>query len=327
MARRFTESFERSSLVRWGTGSDYQLTNALNLDGSTWCGTSIGGTRYGEFNVTAASEYYIGMFYYGGLVNAQPIQWYGSGTQLGYLYVDNSTKELRVFDGTTSYGSGHILTAHIVYHFQVRIKIDNTTGILQVKLDNTLVIDQQNIDSQPGAVTTIDNFRIGLDGGASAQDSICVNDTSGSIDNSWPGIVRMRGLAVIGNGALATGAWSKNTGAAEWDHVEEVPPDNDTTYLSTTSANTYSSFSMADQALTYANYTAMTVSAIAKKDSGTVNLGVGFRIGSSNYIAGVSSSLGTSYGNVEGRLTTDPSTSLSWGSANINAAEAFIFST
>lgn len=328
MARIFTESFEGSHLLQWGTGNDYQLTNALNLDGSTWCGTSIGGTRYGEFNVTANSELYIGMFYYGGLNSAQPIQWYGSGTQLGYIYVDNSTKELRAFDGTTTYGSGQILTAHVVYHFQVHIKIDNSTGILQVKLNDVMVINQTGIDTQPGAVSTIDNFRIGLDGGASAQDSIVVNDTTGlAPDNGWPGIVRFMVKSVSGAGFYVNN-WSRNTGANNWDAVDEIPPDNDTTYLYTTSASTYESFSVNNPVISFANFRALRTMAVVKKDSGTVKLAVGLRDldNNTNYFS-TAADVSVAYSMLQDRRLLDPSTSLSWTQAGLGAVQPLIISS
>ena len=327
MARIFTESFEGAHLLQWGTGNDYQLTNALNLDGSTWCGTSIGGARYGDFSVTANSELYIGMYYYGGMVNAFPIQWFGSGGQLGYLYVDNATKELRVFDGTATYGSGEILTASTVYHFQVRIKIDNTTGILQVKLNDVLVIDQQNIDTQVGAVTQIDMFRIGLDSGASAEDAIWVNDTSGSTDNTWSGIRRFVVKPVVGPGFYVDN-WSRNAGASNWEAVDEIPPDNDTTYLYTNSASTYESFSMTNPAISFANFHALRTMAVVKKDSGTVKLAVGIRDldnSTDYYTAG--QDVGVSYGMVYDRRTTDPSTSLSWTQAGLGQVQALIISS
>lgn len=326
MARIFTESFEGAHLLQWGTGNDYQLTNALNLDGSVWCGTSIGGARYGDFSVTANSELYIGMYYYGGLSSAFPIQWFGSGGQLGYLYVDNATKELRAFDGTTTYGSGHILTAATVYHFQVHVVISNTVGVIQVKLNDVLVIDQQNIDTQPGGVSQIDQFRIGLDSGASAQDSIVVNDTTGTEDNSWPGIVRFRVGTVVGPGFYVNN-WSRNTGASNWEAVDEIPPDSDTTYLYTATASTYESFSMNNPIISFANFRALRTMAVVKKDTGTVKLAVGIRdLDNSTDYYSAAQDVGTSYVMVQDRRTLDPSTSMSWTQAGLGNIQSLIIS-
>ena len=325
MARVFTESFEGDHLLQWGTGNDYRTTTP-GLDGSVYAGTCIGGNRYGDFSVPANAEYYIGMYNDDSLNNSFPIQWWGSGSNLGYIYVDNGTKELRAFDGTTTYGSGHILTASTIYHFQVHIIISNTVGVLQVKLNDELVIDQQNIDTQPGAVTQIDLFRIGQSGGISVQDSITVNDTTGTEDNSWPAIVRFKVGTVVGPGFYVNN-WSRNTGASNWEAVDEIPPDNDTTYLFTASASTYESFSMNNPIISFANFRALRTMAVVKKDTGTVKLAVGIRDLDNNtdyYSAG--QNVGTSYVMVQDRRTLDPSTSLSWTQAGLGNLQSLIIS-
>ena len=326
MARIFTESFEGDHLLQWGTGNDYRTTTP-GLDGSTWAGTCVGGSRYGDFSVTANAEYYIGMYNNDQVLNSFPIQWFGSGAQLGYLYVDNATKELRAFDGTTTYASGQILTAFTTYHFQVHIVISNTVGVIQVKLNDVLVINQTNIDTQPLAVTQIDLFRIGLGGGVTIQDSITVNDTTGSTDNSWPGIVRFIAKVVQGPGAYVNN-WSRNTGANNWDCVEEIPPDNDTTYLFTSSASTYESFSMNNPVISFANFRALRTMAVVKKDTGTVKLAVGIRdLDNNTDYYSAAQDVGTSYVMVQDRRTLDPSTSLSWTQAGLGNVQALIISS
>jgi hypothetical protein len=326
MARIFTESFEGDHLLQWGTGNGYVISNAVSLDGSVYAGACAGGGRYGDFSVTANAELYIGLYYYGPLINDFPFQWFGSGSQLGYVYVDNGTKELRAFDGTTTYGSGKILTANTTYHIQAHVVISNTVGVIQLRLNDVLVLDQQNIDTQPGAVTQIDLFRIGESSGVSYQDSIVVNDTTGSADNSWPGIVRFRVGTVVGPGFYVNN-WNRNTGATNWQAVAEIPPDGDTTYLYTSTASTYESFSMNNPVISFANFRALRTMAVVKKDTGTVKLALGIRDLDNNtdyYSAG--QDVGTSYVMVQDRRTLDPSTSMSWTQAGIGNVQSLIIS-
>lgn len=328
MARVFTESFEGAHLLQWSTGNDYRVYTLGGLDGSSYCGTCIGGGRYGDLLLTAASEFYVGFYYNSISLNTDiPLQWLGSSTLLGYLLINNSTKAVEVLSNAVTYSSSKILVASTTYHIQVRIKIDNSAGVIQVKVDDVLVIDQTGIDTQPGAVSTIDQFRVGQSGGVTYQDSICVNDTTGSADNSWPGIVRFKAKTVIGAG-FYVGNWSRNTGSDNYAAVDDIPHDSDTTYLYTSSASIYESFSMSAPQLTFANIKALRTMAVVKKDTGTVKLAVGIRDmeNSTDYFTGARD-VAVSYGMLADRRVLDPSTSLSWSQSGIDAVQALIISS
>jgi hypothetical protein len=230
-----------------------------------------------------------------------------------------------VVGGSTVASSSNALVDGTTYHIQVHIQIADA-GIFQVKLDDNQVINFSG-DTKPGADTTVDIFRWGGINGVCRWDSLTVNDTLGAADNSWPGILRFQRMLPTGPGNYVNN-WSRNAGANNWDAVDEVPHDSDTTYLFTTTANLYESFSMADHTLTNVIFKALLTAAIAKKDSGTVQLALGIRDNdnSTDYF-GANSTLGTSYGVVEERRTVDPSTGVAWVAAGLNATESLIVST
>jgi hypothetical protein len=223
-------------------------------------------------------------------------------------------------------GTGtHTLVNDTLYHIQVHVTIANAGGVLDVKLDDNVEITFVG-DTQPGADTTVTRYRW-TSVSTSYFDSLTINNTTGAIDNTWPGILRFQRMLPTGPGNYVNN-WSRNTGANNWDAVDEVPHDSDTTYLFTTTANLYESFSMADHTLTNAVFKALLTAAIAKKDSGTVQLALGIRDNdnSTDYF-GANSTLGTSYGVVEERRTVDPSTGVAWVAAGLNATESLIVST
>lgn len=329
MARVFTESFEGAHLLQWLTGNNYAV-QAGGLDGSAYTGRGGGGGAYGDFQVPDATEYYVGFYFSSQDVNTNiPIQWLDGAVQGGYVTINQATKELQVVIlGAGTYGSGQIIVGgYTTYHIQVHIKIDNATGVVQVKLNDVLVIDQSGIDTQPASFTAIDTFRIGQSGSITLQDSICVNDSTGSADNSWPGIVRFKAKTVVGAGFYVNN-WSRNTGSTNWEAVDEIPHDSDTTYLYTTSATIYESFSMSAPQLTFANIKALRTMAVVKKDTGTVKLAVGIRDmeNSADYFT-AAADVGVAYGMLQDRRATDPSTSLSWTQAGVDAVQALIISS
>lgn len=327
MARLLTESFEAQHTLRFNT-----FTGLINTSSQVdeIASANLTGSQFAERVFSSAmSEFYAGFFIKvsNSGTTVQFLRWGSGATELGRIQLNSTTKQIEaVVGGSVVATSTHFIVDNTIYHLQVHLLISDAGGSLQTKLDDTLDISFTG-DTKPGSDTTADRIRWGGINGSSFFDDLCVNNTSGAEDNSWPGVVRIQRMLVTGAGNYVNN-WSRNTGANNWQAVDEVPHNSDTDYLFTTTANLYESFSMADQSLVNANYRALITSAIAKKDSGTVQLAVGIRhnLNSTDYW-GANSALGTSYGVVEERRTTDPSTGAAWTSVRLNSTEALINST
>ena len=333
MSRLFTESFEAGHLLRFTgfSGNAPSIVTSPVLDGLR-CISMDTGSEFVDLT-TSVTEFYAGFFFRIQVPTNGPtiFKWENSstGAVLGTLRIDPGTQRILAYTGDTAtlVGTGiHVIVANTNYHFQVHVTIANAGGVLDVKLDDTSEITFVG-DTQPGADTTVNRYRLIGSNTSVFFDSLTLNSTTGAIDNSWPGVLRFQRMLPTGPGNYVNN-WSRNTGANNWDAVDEVPHDSDTTYLFTTTANLYESFSMADHTLTNAIFKALLTAAIAKKDSGTVQLALGIRDNdnSTDYF-GANSTLGTSYGVVEERRTVDPSTGVAWVAAGLNASEALIVST
>jgi hypothetical protein len=327
MARIFTESFEPQHFLRFSVISSPSINTGSLVDGIACM--VLSGSQYAEKTFsTGLSEFYTGCFIRP-VVSAsqiQIIQWRSGSTELGRLVINTVTRVLdAVVNGVTVASSTQALVDSTIYHVQTHLQIADA-GVLQVKLNDTQVINYAG-DTKPGADATINTIRWGGINGSADWDDLTVNDTTGAEDNSWPGIIRIARLLPSGPGTYVNN-WSRNTGSTNWEAVDEVPPDNDTTYIFTSSANIYESFSMSDQSLVNVNYKALITSVVAKKDSGTVQLAVGIRDdqNSTDYF-GVNSALDVSYGCIQERRTVDPSTGVAWTSTGVNFQQALIDST
>ena len=62
-------------------------------------------------------------------------------------------------------------------------------------------------------------------------DDIAVNDTQGATNNSWPPTARIAGLVPNGDGAYSQWSPSPGTGESNYEDVDEIPGDSDTTYV------------------------------------------------------------------------------------------------
>lgn len=333
MARLFQESFEAQTLLRFNAvGGNTALTTTTPLDGVASLLTDT--TGYAEIVLGSShTELYVGFFHRFTFQNTNTtglFEFRDDTTQICAIGM-NTVGQITAWRGnfSTLLGTGSIiLSPSTIYHIQIRVVIDAAVGVVQVKIDD--VIDL-NLSSQNTGSASLTRCRVGsasaINANLSRFDSLVINSTSGSADNSWPEILHFTRLAPSGVGTHVNN-WSRNTGSTNWQQVDEAPPDSDTTYLFTTSANIYESFSMGDFSTANANIRALITAAIAKKDSGTVQLAVGILDNDNATIYwGANSALGTSYGVIEERRTVDPSTSTTWNIAGANSTEAIIDST
>jgi len=191
MARKFTESFDMGSLDQYTSVSTTSIVSS-SIGGGDFAMTSGGSQE----KVYASGEdeqfygFYISPQAPGVDVNEAPIRWRNGTTVLGRLGF-NASKQLVAYTGlSTLVGSDtYVWSNNETRHIQVRVKIHDTTGVIQVKIDDILVIDFLG-DTKPGAETVIDGFQHVQ---AALFASVVNNNTSGTKDNGWPGVLRMRG--------------------------------------------------------------------------------------------------------------------------------------
>ena len=134
--------------------------------------------------------------------------------------------------GTIVATASPVLTAGQWYLLECYYKMHDTSGSCVLKIDGIEYINYTG-DTKPGAASTFD--RIQFSGANSYMgapyfriDDLALNNTSGSIDNSWCGSARIEKLAVNANGDL--NEWTPSAGNA-WDCVKDIPPNGETDYI------------------------------------------------------------------------------------------------
>lgn len=125
---------------------------------------------------------------------------------------------------------------------------------------------------------------------------------------------------------LPTGAgnyaqWAKTGAATNWQAVSDVPPDDDTSYVSSSTAGQRDSYAMADLGAGVASVAAVVAKLTARKtDAGSRSFNPAFRIAGTDY-DGTAQSLGTNYQGYSQVYTTNPATSAAWTPSDVNGAE------
>lgn len=224
-----------TAIVRTGTRS---LKAAAN--NST---TEVGGTSF--LGITG-TEVYVGFGFY---MAANP----GPQTAMFYLYdasqltllriqVQATTGKLMLINRTSGTDvtvgtTASALSTGAWHYIEMHLLKSATVGVAQLRVDGTLVIDGQNLNTSGRGTPTLISFA--NDSSASGTtadfywDDAVVNDTSGSLNNSWPGNSKI--VTLVPGSDTATINWTAQNAGTHFSEVDDLPGAVDiTTYIKTT---------------------------------------------------------------------------------------------
>ncbi len=297
MARVFTDGAEGGHEYFWDSfsSSSHTVVSAVKRSGTYSyrfeTGTSFNalGTRL----VPAAAEGFLRVpFRLSALPSgsniAYIVRWmFGASTELGSVRID-SGGQLKLYTGTaTQVASGSlVIDAGNFYCLEVHVKIANSGGVIETKIDGIADASFTG-DTQPGADTTYDRFRygaanIGTSGNYIYLDDLAYNDTSGGNDNSWCGDGRV--VALIPSAAGDVTQLTPLSGS-NWDNVNELPDDQDTTYNYDAGGGEYDLYNCADSSLPAgATILRVQVCAVAREDAAAGDsIQIGLKTNSNEY--------------------------------------------
>lgn len=152
---------------------------------------------------------------------------------------------VQLFNGTSQVGSdGPTLSSGVWYRIELHYDSTLSAGsqVLEARVDGVNFAASSTLTLQATSYqTSLAGANIGAEAITPAAvlnwDDIAVNDSTGSFQNSWPGdgkIIHLRPNAAGDNTGLTTGV-SDNTN--HYLNIDEVTPDDDTSYNQTSSAS------------------------------------------------------------------------------------------
>lgn len=233
--------------------------------------------------------------------------------------------------GTTIQG----LQADVWSYLEFTWLIDNTAGYLEIRNNGTTIFRHDGdtlpsdiVVSYTGVWTTIRMLHTRTETTGSAVvirvGDLYLADLDGSGDEvkDFLGDVIIDQIVPDGVGAYSN--WSPNT-ADNWDAVEEVPPDGDTTYVTAQTTGTRDSYTLEDVPLAAEILGYQTLVYARKETEGGASISPTLRIGGVDYDADAQG-LGSpaSYEYLIQPYDTNPATLAKITPAEINAAEGGI---
>lgn len=209
------------------------------------------------------------------------------------------------------------------YGVEWLVTLDSSgAGVLKVWVNGFQLINASGLVTCPSGMTygnrvwLADNSCPGV-----YFDDFRVWDNTGSTQNAPLG-TDSRLVTKVPSGVGAATNFTPNGAAANWQCVDDIPPDDDTTYVSGAASGLIDSYAMPSAGFTAAPSMVVARSRVRKDDGATRSLNIGV---SSSGAVGVGSSIvaGSTYANVDSCIALDPNTSAAWAAAAADAAQHY----
>lgn len=184
----------------------------------------------------------------------------------GYLVAARSTADLAPYFSRP-------LLLNVWYHIEIRAKIDDTQGEVEVRVNGSTWgavsgADTRNVNT--GVVDAVRLLPVNISTanrqGVFLADNWVVWDDQGDVNNSWIGDAEV--MTVFPSADDSIGTWVPNTGAA-WEAINDVGSDGDTTFIASSTVGDAASFNLEALPIVPEKVLAVASQVVARKtDSG-----------------------------------------------------------
>lgn len=217
--------------------------------------------------------------------------------------------------------TGNVIPANAWHWIEFKIGLGTgaADGAIQIRVNNSLIASYTTIDTHTGDPAV--GIKLGGSTGVHYIDDLVVLDGTGSTLNDFIGDSKIETLMPNGEGAVM--AWSYNVGGSGWDAVDEGTPDDDTSYIFSTTSGQEARFTFANLSEDPDNIHGVQVRYVAKKAD------AGLRTVRSVINSSAVENTGATYGlalDYSARhadfFELNPNGAVAWTFAAVNAVEA-----
>ena len=320
MASLWTDGAEFGDVLFWDTPSTL-ATTTTNPRSGVYCYT-MGGYVPIQKNIPNLTEFYLRAAWResGYSTDYRSPGWMNGATELGSVRVNVSTHFVEIYTGTgTLVDTGTIaLTAGTMYLIEVHVKIDDTVGAIDVKIDGIADASFAG-DTKPGAATYDGIWWSGASTQTFQLDDLALNDTTGGVDDSWCGDGKV--VILLPNAAGDVTQLTPSAGD-NYAAVDDIPHDTDTTYVESSTQNQYDLYNLSASGLSGVTIRRVWAEARARDTVAEGGLlALGLKTVSTEYW-GDDLNMLTTYNDYRGTVhTINPNTLAAWTVAQLDALQ------
>lgn len=321
MTRLTTEGFELGDYL--GVGYfDCSIRTNTPRTGSYYIEANGNGS-YWTISFSSKTEIYA----FTGYMNqnqyrANILEFVGGGVSIARIYNDGNPFPLLYFEGSYIGASALPFSQGVWGMYELHLKIDDApNGVLEAKFNGNLFASFYG-DTKVSA-TSLDTVRgVRTYEGSHFWDDIAVNDSLGVEDNSWVGDCHVEYLRANDNGD--TNQWTGSDGdkVNNYALVNDVPHDGDASYVQSSTLGEQDMYGVADFSGAGKIIRRIWPECRSKDNRNTSGqIKIGYKTGGSVYLGGAQSLSGI-YGCLKGDApTTNPTDSLAWEDADLDAIQ------
>lgn len=229
-------------------------------------------------------------------------------------------------NGTSLGTSSSALSTGSYFYLEFKVTISDAAGAAEVRVNgsNTGWLNLTSVDTKNTANASANG--IGILSGASSWASVDVDDlyicdATGSANTGFLGDSRVDSFLPNGNGNSSQMTGSDADSTDNYLLVDDTAPDDDSTYVQSSTASQKDTYAFADMTHTPSSIFGVQVNMTAKKDdAGSRSIASVTRSGGSD-TNGTTQALSTAYVNYRQIVEQDPNTAAAWTKTAFNAAE------
>jgi len=330
MALLFCDSFDHYTTnaqlaTKWGNGN-FNINSAWGRNGTAGIGTGEDRSSRWTKSGTGVDTIIVGFAnnFISGTPNTR-LNLYEDATLHIYLYPNAGSLKWQVYrgDGTLLGTSSPSFAFGIYDYIELKVKIHDTTGTVDLRVNNVSVLSLTGQDTRNGGTSGLINAVLisSIDyGSVSRLDDFYVCDTSGSRNNDFLGDVRIQ--AIFPSATGNSSQWTANGAATNRECVDEITPNDDTDYISSSTATQKDTYVFGDVTPTSGTVKAVQHVLYARKDdAGTRTIRPVIRHSTTDYTVGAGTNISITYAMIKDISETNPGTSTDWTISDVNNAE------
>lgn len=208
-------------------------------------------------------------------------------------------------------------------YIEVKIKIHDTTGVFELRVNENVVYTFAGDTCQQSADTTVNRFELGTVASCFYDDLYVLDDTGAAPYNNYLGDIKIESLFPNNNGATSQLVGSDGNSVNNYLQVDEIPAAV-ADYNGSATVNQKDTYALTDLVTTAGTILGVKTSALCfKSDAGVGNMKTVERHSGGTERDSASQALSASPGNWidNGVQIVDPTTA-AWTIATVNAMEA-----
>lgn len=328
MSLLFMDGFDAGDmLIKWSSVSSSIITSSTVTPYGVGRSMELSSSADIYRSFTPSAQVTVGLAYQPVVATSEiGISFYADGGTIQHAGVtrNNSTGLLEAKRGVATVATGTtVLSAGTWYYLEIQATIADSGGTIKIRVNgaSTNEIDFTGDTKNGGTSTLIDAVRLENRSTNNRVDNLYVLNSSGSVNTTFLGAVRVHTLAPNGNGATSQSMGSDGNQADNYQLVDELPY-NAADYVASSSSAQRDTYQLDDLPAGYHQILGAQSNMVGLKNAaGARALKTAVRSNETVYY-GTSRSLSTNAQTYSDVFENSPVTSSAWSSAEINNLES-----